>query len=116
MARRAKEHGSQRDLRETTAAAARITRRGFIAAAGGLAASLPFTRGPEGVSVAAGPDIEKGGPLIIARQGSFAVGGSVLTTPARSIRSSTEDRGRRCVAITSMRSSSCRSTPAGCDW
>ena len=45
---------------------------------------------------------DKPAPLIIQEQGSFAVGGTVITNSARSIRSNWLPRDRRSTAITPM--------------
>jgi hypothetical protein len=57
----------------------RIDRRGFLTVAGGMAASLslPLVQ-PSFASEGQGDD---DAPLIIAKQGSFLVGGSVVTNP-----------------------------------
>jgi len=56
-----------------------VSRRRFIAAAGSAAASLPFFRAGEESAEAA--DTKDSGPITIAKQGSFFVGGTEITTP-----------------------------------
>lgn len=57
----------------------RIDRRGFLTAAGGMAASLslPLVQ----ASFASEAEGDDDAPLVIARQGSFLIGGSVVTNP-----------------------------------
>lgn len=54
-----------------------VSRRSLLAAAGSLAASLPFLKTLESEVEAAG----ESGPVTIAKQGSFFVGGTTITTP-----------------------------------
>lgn len=60
-------------------------RRGFLATAGGLAVTMPLAGLCDGLSAGEGSAEDAQGraraPLVIARQGSFASGGSVLTSP-----------------------------------
>jgi hypothetical protein len=56
-----------------------VSRRRFIAAAGSVAASLPFFRAGEESLEAA--DKTDSGPIVISKQGSFFVGGTEITTP-----------------------------------
>ena len=56
-----------------------VSRRRFIAAAGSVAASLPFLRASEGSAAPAA--VKDSGPITIAKQGSFFVGGTQITTP-----------------------------------
>ena len=66
--------GSTRD-----AASSRIDRRGFLTVAGGMAASLslPLVQ----ASYASEGESDDDAPLVIAKQGSFLIGGSVVTNP-----------------------------------
>src|SRR5207249_6100212 len=61
-----------------------LSRRGFLKASAGVAASVPALGRGDNV-LAQGADRAAAqtqhAPLVIARQGSFAVGGTVLTTP-----------------------------------
>ena len=61
------------------AASSRIDRRGFLTAAGGMAASLslPLVQ----ASFASEAEGDDDAPLVIAKQGSFLIGGSVVTNP-----------------------------------
>jgi pimeloyl-ACP methyl ester carboxylesterase len=73
------------DVNAHTTNAAATTRRRFLAAAGGIAASLPFvnvreTLAREVADADRVPELEQE-PLVIARQGSFAAGGIVITNP-----------------------------------
>jgi pimeloyl-ACP methyl ester carboxylesterase len=54
-----------------------VSRRSVLTAAGSLAASLPFLEHFESKVEAAG----ESGPVTIAKQGSFFVGGTTITTP-----------------------------------
>jgi len=62
-----------------------LTRRDFLTVTGGVAASLPFVNASERLAdrharavTAPGGELH---PFVVARQGSFAVGGSVVTNP-----------------------------------
>jgi len=61
--------------------APRVGRRGFLAMAGGAAASLPLVRARESVAAPRPGERDAQAPLVIARQGSFLIGGSVVTNP-----------------------------------
>lgn len=58
----------------------RLGRRGFLAMAGGAAASLPLLR-PGESDAAPGRTGRDSEPLVLAKQGSVLVGGSVVTNP-----------------------------------
>jgi hypothetical protein len=60
----------------------RIRRRNFFAKVGAALAALPMLGVKGGVAAEAGDSTgAESGPLVIARQGSFAAGGAVLQTP-----------------------------------
>lgn len=59
----------------------RLGRRGFLAMAGGAAASLPFVRPGESVAARPVAEHDREAPLVLASQGSFLIGGSVVTNP-----------------------------------
>jgi len=62
--------------------AAKVSRRGFLTTASGLAVAMPFVGMRDGLaSETLNEDARESAPLVIARQGSFSSGGSVLTSP-----------------------------------
>src|SRR5882757_1036829 len=67
--------GSQNDP------APRLGRRGFLTAAGGMAASLSLAPVQANLASEREGERDDDAPLVIARQGSFLIGGAVVTNP-----------------------------------
>lgn len=65
----------------TEADRCRVGRRGFLAMAGGVATALSLGRAREGAAAQQNGAGGKGPPLVVASQGSFLVGGSMVTNP-----------------------------------
>ena len=76
-----KKHTPVTAVRSGGAPSSRPGRRGFLTVAGGLAATLSLP--PIGATFAEEHEAERGddGPLVVARQGSFLIGGAVVTNP-----------------------------------
>ncbi len=68
--------GSTRDV-----ASSHIDRRGFLTVAGGMAASLSLPMVQASFASEGEGEPDDDAPLVIAKQGSFLIGGSVVTNP-----------------------------------